>query len=144
MSVINIHSASRVTVASKRMTLALAACVAAITLTGTASRADPVLTLEGVCPGEITATVTEARGARLAALFFSRRPGETHIPPPYPCSGVILDLDPRTFRFIEYIETDESGTGRVTGTASPRACGGFLQVLVGSECEKTNVIRIPE
>lgn len=122
----------------------VAACVAALALSSAAQAQNPVLTLEGVCPGEMTVTVTGARGARTVLLGFARREGRTLVPLGMPCAGTVLGLEGRTLWTVLAFRTDESGTGHATAYAGNRACGGFLQALVNDECEVTNVIQIPE
>ena len=46
--------------------------------------AQPVLTLEGSCPGQMTATVSDAGGPATVDLIFARRIGHTPIPPGEP------------------------------------------------------------
>jgi len=105
--------------------------------------AQPVLTLEGSCPGPLRAEVTGAPpDPRLNVwLLFASEPGSVAIPG-HVCQGLRLGLGRRNLRVAATGHADENGIVVFEGSAGPLACGGFLQVLAWGNCEVSNVVQI--
>jgi len=103
--------------------------------------AQPVLTLEGTCPGTMRAQAEGMRPRATAFLYFSPARGSYTFPPFHMCSGVEVGLDVRRLRLVGTARIDDSGSAFWEGAAHPRACGGFLQVI-DNVCRITNVIEI--
>jgi len=107
--------------------------------------AQPVLTIEGSCPGPMRAEVRGAQPRRGIVLLFSPRANPFRLPKFHYCSGVELGLGYRGLRAIENTITDENGFVAFEGVAGPLACGGYLQTLNAPDggCETSNVVQIP-
>jgi len=104
--------------------------------------AQPVLTLEGSCPGEMRAEVRGARPNDGISLLFSPREGRFRIPVPRFCQGVVLGLAWRGIRYAaDSTITDETGFAYFEGQVNPGGCGGFLQAL-DRACQPSNVVQI--
>ena len=108
------------------------------------AQSDPVLALEGSCPGVLRAEVAGAPPRRGLSLLFASETGSTRIPNHAYCGGVVLGLGRRNLRVVEGGTTDEFGFIAFEGIAGGRACGGFLQVLTYplAGCLTSNVVRI--
>lgn len=111
----------------------------------TSAPAQPVLTIDGTCPGPMRAEVRGALPESGVALLFSPRTGSFRIPWYHWCEGALLGLSPRGLRIIASAGTDEYGYAFFEGTAAPGACGGYLQTLSypSGNCEVSNVVRVP-
>jgi hypothetical protein len=107
--------------------------------------AQPVLTIEGSCPGLMRAQVDNARPRKGIVLLYSPRTGSFRLPWYYWCAGTELGLHPRGIRIVADTVADENGHATFDGFVSSGACGGFLQTLnsPSGNCETSNVIRIP-
>lgn len=105
---------------------------------------EPVLTLEGTCPGMLRAQVSGAPPRHGLSLLFALETGSVRIPLHEYCGGVILGLGRRGLREVTSGNTDELGFIAFEGYAGPSACGGYLQVLTfpGGGCDTSNVVRI--
>jgi len=101
---------------------------------------EPVLTLEGSCPGVLRAEVSGGRPRVGAFLLFASETGSIAIPGNH-CMGTRLGLGRRHLRDVGYEILDNTGFAVFEGLAGSRACGGYLQVLVGT-CETSNVVQI--
>ncbi len=112
----------------------------------TTASAQPVLILDGVCPGPMHAEIQGARPNAGIALVYSPRRGWFRIPWYYWCEGAILRLNPRGIQVVESVGTDENGSATFEGYVSAGACGGYLQTLSypSGGCETSNVVQIPE
>ncbi len=118
--------------------IAISTCVAPAT-------AQPVLTIEGSCPGFLRAEVTDARPGRSLSLLFAPEAGSTRLPLFHWCGGVTLGLDWHGLRIVSGVIVDENGHGVIEGEVGARACGGYLQTLNWPDggCEISNVVQIP-
>ncbi|MCL4197393.1 MAG: hypothetical protein KJZ69_07845 [Phycisphaerales bacterium] len=106
---------------------------------------EPVLMVEGSCPGKLRAEVTGAPPRRTVLLLFASETGAFRIPPySQHCGGVILGLGRRNLQQVDAQNTDEFGMVVFEGMAGPFACGGYLQALTSpiAGCDTTNVVRI--
>jgi len=105
--------------------------------------AQPVLTLEGSCPGPMRAEVRRAPPNQSLALLFARTTGHFRIPFGA-CEGTTLGLSSQRLRVVGTAIIDPTGFAFVEGNAGPAACGGYLQVLTnaGGGCQTSNVVRI--
>ena len=102
--------------------------------------AQPVLTLEGSCPGPMRAEVRGGVPNFTAHLLFARSTGSFYIR--YgPCWGTTLGLSSQGLRVVASAIVDSQGQASFEGVASPGACGGYLQVFT-SACQTSNVVRI--
>jgi len=107
--------------------------------------AQPVLTIEGACPGPMRAEVRGHRPERGLWLLFSPRANPFRLPKFHFCSGVELGLGYRGLREVGNTVSDENGFAFFEGVAGPLACGGYLQTLNAPSggCETSNVVQIP-
>jgi len=106
--------------------------------------AQPMLTIEGSCPGPMRAEIRGARPERTLILLFSPRANPFRLPKFHFCSGVELGLGYRGLRGIASTGSDENGFAFFEGVAGPLACGGYLQTLnyPSGGCETSNVVQI--
>jgi len=107
--------------------------------------AQPVLTIEGGCPGPMRAEIRVAQPHQGLWLLFSPRANPFRLPKFHFCSGVELGIGYRGLRVVGNTGADENGFAFFEGMAGPLACGGFLQTLgsPGGGCETSNVVQIP-
>lgn len=134
------------TVMSARRSVRLALWgLGAAVLWAAPAMAQPVLTLEGSCPGPMRAEIRGARPERAIILLFSPRANPFRLPKFHFCSGVELGLGYRGLRGIASTVSDETGFAFFEGIAGPLACGGYLQTLNYPDggCETSNVVQIP-
>ena len=105
---------------------------------------EPVLTLEGTCPGLLRAEVSGAPPRRTVLLLFASETGAFRIPAHSYCGGVVLGLGRRNLQQVDAKNTDEFGTVVFDGMAGSFACGGYLQALTSpiAGCDTSNVVRI--
>ena len=101
---------------------------------------EPVLTLEGSCPGMLRAEVSGGRPNVTAFLLFASETGSIAIPG-HNCPGTRLGLGRRHLREVAFDILDNTGFAFFEGMAGSRACGGYLQVFVRT-CETSNVVQI--
>lgn len=131
---------------SARQPSTLSLIVASICVLSCASaNAQPVLTIEGSCPGPMRAEVRGARPERSFLLLFSPNEGSTRLPKFHWCGGAMLGLDRRGLMIVSGAIADENGFAVIEGEVGLRACGGFLQTLNWPDggCETSNVVQIP-
>lgn len=102
--------------------------------------AQPVLTLEGSCPGPMRAEVRGAPPNQAAFLLFARSTGSFVIRHGG-CWGTTLGLSSQGLRQVGSAVIDPTGFAFFEGTGGPAACGGYLQVLTNT-CRTSNVVRI--
>jgi len=107
--------------------------------------AQPVLTIEGGCPGPMRAEIRGSRPERALMILFSPRAKPFRLPKFHFCSGVELGVGYRGLRVIDSVVSDENGFAFFEGVAGPLACGGYLQTLNYPDggCETSNVVQIP-
>lgn len=112
----------------------------------TPATAQPVLTLDGSCPGILRAEVSGAPPRHGLSLLFASELGSVRIPYYGYCGGVILGLGRRNLTEAAHGTTDEFGFLALEGVAGSRACGGYLQVLTypgdPGGCLTSNVVPI--
>lgn len=101
---------------------------------------DPILTLEGSCPGMLRAEVSQRRPGKVASLLFASETGGVRVPHNF-CFGTQLGLGRRNLHEVDSQRLDRFGRASFAGMAGSRACGGYLQILVTS-CETSNVVRV--
>ena len=101
---------------------------------------EPVLTLDGSCPGMLRAEVSRGRPNIGAILLFASETGSFTIRH-HSCSGTRLGLGGRNLREVAAKLLDNTGFAFFEGTAGSRACGGYLQIIL-STCETSNVVQI--
>lgn len=100
----------------------------------------PLLTLSGVCPGEMAASISGATPRGTVALIFGQRAGQTTIPSG-PCAGTLLPISGGV-QLVSTVRADGQGNAAITGTVPPSACGGRLVVLDVATCTTSNAVRI--
>lgn len=107
--------------------------------------AQPVLTLEGSCPGFVRAEVRGVRPDRSVLLLFAPMSGSYVLPFGHWCAGTRLGLNWHGLQIATAARADENGFAFFEGTAGPRACGGYLQTLnyPDASCQTSNVVQIP-
>ncbi len=104
--------------------------------------AQPVLTLEGSCPGPMRALAEGMHPEDVVYLYFSPERGSYTFPPLHQCYGVEVGLNVRRLHYVGSTRADPNGLATWEGTAGPAACGGFLQAM-DRVCRITNVAEIP-
>ncbi len=87
---------------------------------------DPILTITGSCPGEITIGVSGAVGG--ARLYASEAVGSSVVVAGA-CTGTELGLAPPP-HLTGDSPTDMNGDGSTSRVVGPEWCGRFLQLLV--------------
>ncbi len=112
----------------------------------TTASAQPVLSVEGSCPGQIRVQIVGAQPRKGILLLYSPRSGNFRLPWYHWCAGTELGLHPRGIRIVDDTVADENGRAIFEGTAQAGACGGFLQTLntPSGNCETSNVEQIPK
>lgn len=106
---------------------------------------DPVLSVDGACPGQLRVAWEGAEPNRAAALLFSRVRGAYTIAGGAVCGGTMLGLGTEGLRLHRRFDSGPEGAGEMDGTAVPASCGGYLQIVViGSPCSTSNVVQIPQ
>lgn len=129
--------------ARRSVTLALRGLGAAV-LCAAPALAQPVLTLEGSCPGPMRAEVRGARPGVGVILLFASETGSFTIPWYLQCGATELGLGRRHLRYVASTASDQNGFAFFEGVAGTQSCGGFLQVHTSQSggCETSNVVRI--
>ena len=100
----------------------------------------PLLSVTGVCPGEITIGLTGATPDSGLGLIAAFAEGSSSVPAG-PCAGTLLGLEnpiPLTV-----VITDGSGSLSIPLTVGDGACGRFLQALDTATCAVSNVAAVP-
>jgi len=99
------------------------------------------LTLDGECPGKITATASGAKpGSRVAFVRSSLGgcAGQTIIPPGVACTGTSLPIGGAVL--VQVAEADAEGVARVTGRVADAACGNVCLIAIDlTSCALSNV-----
>lgn len=102
------------------------------------------LDLLGECPGTLTVRWNNAQAQSPQALVFGTSLGVTRIPANSPCAGTVLFVSGNTMVVTPPgIFSTGRGSGEISGRVSAGACGRFLQLVQGSNCEVSNVEQIP-
>lgn len=102
---------------------------------------DPTLSASGLCPGEVTLTVTGVTPRALVDLVGSNELGR-HTLTEGACAGTELDLqDPRPLR-RQRTDADQEGT--LVLTVPDGWCGRYLQLVDQTTCLTSTAARIPE
>lgn len=102
----------------------------------------PVLTLDGVCPGPVTATSAGNTAGGNVAFIRAFGEGSVAIPPGPPCAGTVLGLN-ASATLLQTVRADGDGTAIVSGNAPSAVCDRvFLQTLDVSTCATSNVVGI--
>lgn len=104
--------------------------------------AQPVLTVDGSCPGSLQARANGLFPTATAYLYFSPERGSYTFPPFHMCYGTEVGLNVRRLHYVGRTRVDDHGTAVWSGTGGPSACSGFLQAM-DSVCRITNVAQIP-
>ncbi|MCC6906346.1 MAG: hypothetical protein IT430_00265 [Phycisphaerales bacterium] len=130
---------------NRMMIAALLASLAALLVSARLGLAQPVLSLEGGCPGFLRAEVRNAPPGSGILLLFAPHEGSFTLPRGNWCYGVTLGLGWRGLRQVAGAGVDEHGFAFFEGQAGQQACGGFLQTLnyPSGGCEISNVVQIP-
>ena len=106
--------------------------------------AQPVISIEGSCPGAVRFRWEGAAPNEWAGLLYSDERGTITLS--QPCGGTVIGLGPRGLRLVSVFRTSANGAGVANGQADSRSCGGFLQLVVqdGYPCTTSNVVQVPE
>lgn len=125
-----------------RLFLAIVTVVTSLGATRAAA-AQPVLSLEGSCPGPMRAEMRNAPRNVSAFLLFARSTGSFLIRGGA-CWGTTLGLSSQGLRQVGEAITDGTGFASFEGNVGRAACGGYLQILMGAGggCQTSNVVRI--
>lgn len=129
---------------TKRLKWFFTVAAAAMSLAAASdASAQPVLTLEGSCPGPMRAEVRNAPRNVSAFLLFARSTGSFLIRGGA-CWGTTLGLSSQGLRQVGEAITDGTGFAAFEGNVGRAACGGYLQILMGAGggCQTSNVVRI--
>lgn len=108
--------------------------------------AQPVISIEGDCPGRVTFRWEGAAPNQTAALAYSHATGNFVLPGP-PCDGTRLGLGSSGIRLVRTFRTGPEGRGQIVGRAAAFACGGYVQIIVlegNRPCPISNVVQVPE
>lgn len=129
----------------KRVLTAVVASLPTVLAPARSGLAQPVLTLEGECPGLLRAEVRNARPEKFILLLYAPHDGTFVLPRGNWCQGVQLGLGWRGLRQVAGVVADQNGVALFEGEVNSLACGGFLQTLnyPSGGCEISNVVRIP-
>lgn len=121
------------------------ALIAALSLSllTTPALAQPVLTVEGSCPGSMRALAEGMYPRAVVYLYFSPERGFYEFPPFHMCYGVEVGLNVHRLYFVGSTRADDFGTALWEGDAGPRACGGFMQAM-DNRCQTSNVGQVPQ
>lgn len=121
-------------------TLAAFACLGA----ARGAHAQPVISLEGQCPGAMRFRWEGASPNAWAGLIYSDERGNFTLN--QPCGGTVAGLGVRGLRLVWLFHTGAGGEGAAIGRAAAPSCGGFLQMVVqdGNPCTTSNVVQIPQ
>ncbi|MFG0329347.1 MAG: hypothetical protein ACF8PN_05545 [Phycisphaerales bacterium] len=95
------------------------------------------LTVNGTCPGQLSADVTGATPNGNVALIYARNTGSVTIPSGV-CAGTQLGLD-NSAMLVDTARADANGEVTFSGNAPSGACGGYVQALDLSSCDPSNV-----
>lgn len=98
------------------------------------------LRYNGSCPGSATISWSNAQPNVSQGLVFGANEGSSTIPNSYPCAGTPLGIQ-GNLRLVRTLSTG-NGAGSIQGNVGTAACGGYLQMVQGGNCETTNVVRI--
>lgn len=130
---------------SVRLVLWGVCAVGALSLMAAPTLAQPVLTLEGSCPGFLRAEVRGATPDRAILLLFAPSRGSYTFPRGHWCEGTTLGLGWRGLQYASAARADENGFAFFEGNAGLRACGGYLQTLnyPSGSCQTSNVVQVP-
>lgn len=109
----------------------------------TSASAQPMLRVEGTCPGSMQAIAEGTYPEEVVFLYFSPQRGSYTFPPLHHCYGVEVGLNVRRLHYVGSSRADSNGLAIWTGMAGPAACGGYLQAM-GRLCDITNVVQIPK
>ncbi|MCC6909646.1 MAG: hypothetical protein IT430_17045 [Phycisphaerales bacterium] len=122
---------------------ALVVATVLLSASAVARAGDLTIGVQGECPGAITLRWQGATPDRYMGIVFALETGTYIIPTP--CGGTQLGLGTRGLWLAAIVQTRSDGQGRVTGTAAPDSCGGYVQAVVmdGNPCATSNVVQIP-
>lgn len=98
------------------------------------------LDVTGTCPGTVTVSWSNADPNVTQGIVYGSRLGSTTIPTGV-CQGTILGIAGNV-QLVRTVNTG-SGSGSVNGQANQGACGGYLQLIQGSDCSTSNPDQIP-
>jgi len=98
------------------------------------------LDVTGTCPGTVNVAWSNAEPNVTQGIVFGSRLGNTTIPTGA-CQGTVLGIAGNV-RLVNTVNTG-SGSGSINGQANPGACGGYLQLVQGSDCATSNPDQIP-
>lgn len=116
--------------------------LSAAVLLAAPTMAQPVLTLEGSCPGPMRAQAEGMFPRAVVYLYFSPERGLYEFPPFHMCYGVDVGLNVHRLHFVGSTRADDFGTAGWEGDVGPRACGGFMQAM-DNRCQISNVVQVP-
>ena len=107
---------------------------------GFAPSGGPTLAITGICPGEVTLSLSGATPLAAVGLLASRNPG-TFVVPGGPCPGVTVDLDQP--RLLVRLQVDASGAATIVRNTAAGHCGTLLQAVDTASCQTSEVASIP-
>lgn len=100
------------------------------------------LSIEGQCPGQMTASISGGAPGTVVAVAYATGRGTTEIPGG-PCAGTVLDLNGTARQIGPILRFDANGEASITQFDVPaQACGGFLQAVAGDGCGTSNVVEV--
>ena len=102
----------------------------------------PQITVTGVCPGEVTLSVTGGALIGTMRLAGSFALGSTTLPLGDVCAGTHLNLE-NAFQLFGTGHLDLDGAGIWSRDATASACGMLLQAVDDTTCEPSNVTNLP-
>lgn len=102
----------------------------------------PQITVTGVCPGEVTLSITGGAPTGTGRLVGSFALGSTTLPSGDVCAGTNLNLE-NAFQLLGTGRLDLDGAGIWPRNATASDCGMLLQAVDDTTCELSNVTNLP-
>lgn len=105
---------------------------------------DLLLLVDPTCPngGAITIAWERATPEAEVALLFAQSTGAIIIPSHQPCAGTVLGLGASQLQVAWQGHSGAEGRRTIHGSAGPRACGGYFQLLDLASCATSAAVRI--
>ncbi|MFG0328523.1 MAG: hypothetical protein ACF8PN_01380 [Phycisphaerales bacterium] len=103
------------------------------------SACPPILSLEGFCPGRLTASVTDATPNGQVAFIYGSNQGR-YTNPNNPCMGTVIDIRPPFLPGApRIVRADANGEASLTANASANLClRTYIQVVDLDTCTVSN------
>lgn len=103
------------------------------------------LSVSGACPGTVVIHWENAAPGSHQGLVYGQRLATTTIPPGSACAGTVIGVT-GSVRLVTppgIFGTGATGSGMLSGQASQGACHGYLVLVEGGSCGKSNIAPLP-